>query len=92
MVSDNGAAIADMVDALNEADIERFVGHYADDVTVNMIASGKTMSGTDGIRAWITAACEMIDDFSNHVVGIYDDDDTVVDPTWPNSASPGTPE
>ena len=36
MVSDNGAAIADMADALNEADIERFVGHYADDVTVNI--------------------------------------------------------
>ena len=77
-MSDNRVAIADMVDALNEGDADRFVGRYADDVTVTFMGSGKMVSGADGIRTWITSAFTMIDDFANDHIGIYGDGDTIV--------------
>ncbi len=76
-MTDNNAVVADMVAALNEADIDRFVSHYSDDVTVQMMKSGRRMEGNDAVRAWIEDAFDGLDGFSNDVIGIYGDGDTI---------------
>ena len=73
----NREVVADMVAALNESDVDRFVSHYSDDVTVRMMASGRRMQGNDAVRAWIEDAFDGLDGFSNDVIGIYGDGDTI---------------
>jgi ketosteroid isomerase-like protein len=66
-----------MVAALNEADVDRFVSHYADEVTVQMMASGRSMQGSEAVREWIEDAFDGLDGFSNDVIGIYGEGDTI---------------
>ena len=73
----NRAVVASMVDALNEADIDRFVSYYADDVSVELMTSGRRMHGADEVRDWIADAFDGLDGFSNDVLGIYGDGDTI---------------
>ena len=76
-MSENRDLVADMVAALNEADLDRFLSHYAEDVSVEMMGRGRTMHGVEAVRAWIGEALEALDGFSNEVVGTYDHGDTV---------------
>ena len=76
-MTDNRTIVAHMVDALNEADIDRFVSYYADDVSVEMMGRGRRMEGAQAVREWIEDAFDALDGFSNDVVGIYGDGDTL---------------
>ena len=76
-MTDNRSVVADMVAALNEADVDRFVSHYAGDVTVQMMASGRSIQGGEAVRRWIEDAFEGLDGFSNDVIGIYGVGDTI---------------
>ena len=76
-MTDSRSVVAAMVDALNDGDIDRFVSYYADDVSVEMMGRGRRMEGADAVRSWITDAFDSLDGFSNDVVGIYDDGETV---------------
>ena len=73
----NRALVADMVDALNEADIDRFVSYYADDVSVEMMGRGHRMQGAQAVREWIEDAFDALDGFCNDVIGIYGDGDVI---------------
>ena len=74
---DSRGVVAAMVGALNEPDIDRFVSYYADDVTVELMTNGRRMEGADAVRDWIVDAFDGLDGFSNDVLGIYGDGDTV---------------
>jgi steroid delta-isomerase-like uncharacterized protein len=77
-MTSNRDIIAAMAGALNDGDIDRFVSYYADDVSVELMTSGRRMQGADGVRDWIVDAFDRLDGFSNDVLGIYGDGDTVV--------------
>ena len=74
---ENRDLVADMVAALNKADLDRFLSYYAENVSVEMMGRGRTMHGVEAVRAWIGDALEALDGFSNEVLGIYDHGDTV---------------
>lgn len=75
---DNRAVVADMVDALNEADIDRFVSYYTDDVEVEIIRFGRRLKGARSVGKWIEDAFDALDGFRNDLVGIYGNDEVVV--------------
>lgn len=67
-----------MVDALNEAHIDRFVSYYTDDVEVEIPRFGRRLKGARAVGEWIEDAFDAIDGFSNDVVGIYGDGELIV--------------
>lgn len=75
---DNRAVVADMVDALNEADIDRFVSYYTDDVEVEIIRFRRRLKGARAVGKWIEDAFDALDGFCNDLVGIYGNDEVVV--------------
>ena len=66
-----------MVDALNEADIERFVSYYTDDVDVDIVRFGRHLKGARAVGKWIEDAFDALDGFCNDVVGIYGDGEVI---------------
>ena len=73
----NRAVVAAMVDALNEADIERFTSYYTDDVEVDIIRFGRRLKGARAVGKWIEDAFDALDGFCNDVVGIYGDGEVI---------------
>ena len=73
----NRAVVAAMVDALNQADIERFASYYTDDVEVDIIRFGRRLKGSRAVGEWIEDAFDALDGFSNDVVGIYGDGEII---------------
>ena len=73
----NRSVVAAMVDALNRGDVDDFVSYYADNATVEMKGRGRRMDGADAVRVWIQDAFDSLDGFSNDVVGIYGDGETI---------------
>ena len=67
-----------MVDALNQADIERFASYYTDDVEVDIIRFGRRLKGSRAVGKWIEDAFDALEGFCNDVVGIYGDGEIVV--------------
>ena len=53
--SGNRGVVAAMVDALNEADIDRFVSYYTDDVEVEISRFGRR-KGARAVGEWIEDA------------------------------------
>ena len=76
-MTDNRAVVTAMVEALNEADIDRFVSYYTDDVDVDIVHRDRHLEGAQAVRAWIEDAFDALDGFCNDVVGIYGDGDTI---------------
>lgn len=76
--SGNRAVVAAMVDALNQADIERFVSYYTDDVEVDIVRFGRSLKGARAVGEWIEDAFDALDGFCNDIVGIYGNGEVVV--------------
>ena len=87
----NRAIVSEMVDALNEADVDRFVSYYADDVSVRMMGRDRRMQGSQAVREWIEDAFDALDGFCNDIVGIYGDGDVVVLEVIARGTSPSMP-
>ena len=66
-----------MVEALNEADIDRFVSYYTDDVEVDIIRFGRRLKGARAVGKWIEDAFDALDGFCNDIIGIYGDGETI---------------
>ena len=73
----NRAVVAAMVDALNQADIERFASYYTDDVEVDIIRFGRRLKGNRAVGEWIEDAFDALDGFCNDLVGIYGDGEVI---------------
>ena len=76
--SGNRAVVAAMVDALNQADIERFVSYYTHDVEVEIIRFGRRLKGARAVGEWIEDAFDALDGFCNDIVGIYGNGQVIV--------------
>ena len=75
--SGNRGVVTAMVDALNEADIDRFVCYYTDDVEVEISRFGRRLKGARAVGEWIEDAFDALDGFCNDIIGIYGDGETI---------------
>jgi len=81
---DIDAFVADWVDAWNAHNIERVLGHFADNTTFLSPFASRVISGSDGIlrgkdelRAYWVAGLAALPDLHFEVVGVYAGIDTI---------------